>query len=201
MGKIIIKNDEVGYEKLEEVLASYQGFHRIYLRKQPKEIAFLLYALEEDIVELFLEDYSHRGEEVYDKVIEERYISLVQQSRWKKRSPEMSCIRLNALSVTKELGVPIYRDFIYYSDSKIAVHCGNLWPHNLFMALSYNQEMNELYIFPYPSSAEISRQYYRLVFSDKAKIFAKNYYEIFTQEMLGTMRKVSESKDKPISEV
>lgn len=190
MEKLIIKNDEVGHQKLKEILTSYQGLERKLFASLPKAIETIILLLEQDSIELFEEEYVKNFEETYDKEIQEIYTTLMNQARWKDGETKPKEIRINALNILRHLGTPTYDQFIYYHSKDIAMHCGNLTPHDFLHVLNNNPKLKELIIFAKPTASKDNIQkYYRFIFSEKVKEVAQRYQEDVMIEMHNIMSK------------
>ncbi|MDE6590920.1 MAG: hypothetical protein K2K53_11370, partial [Oscillospiraceae bacterium] len=148
MGQISYISKFDSAEQLDKIMYSYPGWRRGTVMDDQRSLAVLLTMLTQDELAITEHTYPYDVNIYDDKEMVSLYDSLSRKTRWKQfERTAIGAVRINALRQMREVGVPVYDDYISYREGQINIHCGNIEPTTLLMNLVRHPELREFCIF------------------------------------------------------
>lgn len=181
--ELIFGNDLNSAKLLDSIMNGYPGRNCGTVFADRTSMAVMLFFLERKLITVTECTYRYDPNIHGDKELMDLYTELARDTRW-RRGTEIEGLRINALRVMREEGKPSYDGFICYHGGKVCVHCGNLELHPLLMYLAGHEQVETLYLFPYPYREEDDMaKYYRFAISGEAIEGTKAYRENMWQRL------------------
>lgn len=177
MGRISYISKFDSAEQLDKIMYSYPGWQRGTVMDDQRSLTVLLTMLTQDELAITEHAYPYDVNIYDDKEMVSVYESLSRKARWKLfERTAIGAVRINALRQMREVGVPIYDDYISYREGQVNIHCGNIEPTRLLMNLVRHPELREFCIFTHPGRAKSgTAKYYCFDFSKEAHDTADRY--------------------------
>lgn len=180
MERLTFNNNYDSAQRLEGIMYSYQGWDSGTVMTDMRSLSLLLFLLERGEIVITEHVFPFDNNIRDDDEIVAVYSALAPQTRWKQSiHTEMAGIRMNALKQMRQVGVPLYDDYICYQEGHINVHCGNIGPSQLLTHLARHPELKSFFIFSYPYWTENHMaKYFRFEFSNRVHSTARSYQEM-----------------------
>jgi len=180
-------------DKMDKILCSYSGrSHKsVYLDIDSLVLFVSLLMCSEINMQEYL--YVYDPDIYEDETAVNIYQNLTPQTRWRTGChTQIEPIRMNALKQFTDMGIPVYDDYVYYSDAESVIECGEILPYEIIRLFTSKEKLNKLYVFPYPYRGKDEKSsYYSFEPTDKARDEMQKYTEHIYDKLRGIAEKDS----------